>query len=414
MDDGRHPGLIPVEEFRARVLAAVPVLDAETVPLPELRGRVLAEDVVAADDIPPFANSAMDGYAVRAADVAGAGANHPVTLPVVEHVPAGRVPRRAIGPGEAARIMTGAMLPAGADAVVMVEETDGGNREVMIRRAASAGDNVRPAGESVCRGETVLERGSIIGPAHVGMLATLGHIRARVARRPRVALLSTGDELVPPEASPGPGQIRDSNRYGLIAQVAAFGALPIDLGLVADNEKELRAAIAQGLAVADCLVTSGGVSVGDADLTRRVLTDFGEIVTLRVAIKPGMPQAFGLAGGKPVFGLPGNPVSSLVVCDQFVRPALRKMAGHTQLLRPRQTAVMAEPLQKPAGKTHFLRAIVDERAGTLVARLTGPQGSGNLRSLVLANALVILESEVTRVAAGENVSVELLRADVAP
>jgi molybdopterin molybdotransferase len=400
--------LISVEDARARMLSQILVLGDELADLTDIRGQVLAEDVAAVEDIPPFPNSAMDGYAVRAADIVGASPARPVALRVVAEMAAGAVAARAIGPGEAARIMTGAMLPQGADAVVMIEETDGGREKVAIRRAARAGENVRPQGEGLRAGELALPRGTVIGPPHMGLLAMLGRTRVRVIRRPRVALFSTGDELVPPESRPGPGQIRDSNRVGLSGQVAELGAIPLDLGLAGDDAEQIRALIGRGLEEADCLVTSGGVSVGDVDLTKRVLAEFGPIAALRVAMKPGMPQAFGLAGGKPVFGLPGNPVSAMIVCDQFVRPALRKMAGRTELLRPRLWAAAAEPLTKPAGKTHFLRAIVETRGDRLTARLTGPQGSGILRSMVLANALVILEREVTAVAAGELVPVELL------
>ena len=405
---GHDEGLLPVEEARGRILAAVAVLGAETAPLLELRGRVLDEDVRADLDLPGFDNSAMDGYAVRAGDVAAASAGAPAGLAVVEEVPAGAVPRRAVGAGEAARIMTGAPVPAGADAVVMIEMTDGGRERVQVRAAVRAGENIRRRGESVRAGEVVLARGTVIRPAEVSMLASLGRAAARAVRRPRVALLSTGDELVPPSAVPGPGQVRDSNRYGLCGQVAEIGAVPIDLGLVGDDPGRLRALVARGLEEADCLVTSGGVSVGDHDLTPSVLAEFGRVEWLRVAMKPGMPQAFGLAGGKPVFGLPGNPVSTMVVFDQFVRPALLKMAGHARLARARWRAIAGEPIRKAAGKVHFLRAVVENRDGTLYARLTGPQGSGILRSLTLANALVILEREVTWVDAGETVAVELL------
>jgi molybdopterin molybdotransferase len=221
-------------------------------------------------------------------------------------------------------------------------------------------------------------------------------------------LLSTGDELVPLGSTPGPGQIRDSNRYGLIGLVAELGGIPRDLGLVGDDPTRLRELVRHGLAEADALVTSGGVSVGDYDLTKQILAELGPIRAYRVAMKPGMPQAFGVVGGKPVFGLPGNPVSSLVVFDQFVRPALLKMAGHTVLLRPRLQALAAEPIQKAPGKVHFLRAVVENKDGVLHARTTGPQGSGILISLVLANALIILERDRTRVAPGEPVTVELL------
>lgn len=270
MADAAAGDLLPFADARARILARIPVLTAESAGLAAINGQVLAEDIHAAEDLPPFANSAMDGFAVRAGDVARASAERPVTLRVTAHLPAGAVASGAIGPGEAARIMTGAMLPPGTDAVVMIEETDGGSPAVAIRRAARAGENVRPQGESLRAGQLALARGTILGPPHVGLLAMLGRTRVRVIRRPRVALFSTGDELVPPDRTPGPGQIRDSNRYALAAQIAAFGAVPVDLGLAGDDPDAIRAVVARGLAVADCLVTSGGVSVGDVDITRRV------------------------------------------------------------------------------------------------------------------------------------------------
>jgi len=405
----RNPAgdLLPVEEARRRILALVPILAAVEVPILELRGQVLAEDIRAGEDIPPFDNSAMDGYALSAADVAAATPTHPVALEVVEHLPAGTVSRRTLAAGQAARIMTGAPIPPGADAVVMVETTDGGRERVLVRGGVRPGENLRRRGESVVAGEVALARGTVLRPAEMAMLATLGRTRVRVIRRPQVALLSTGAELVPPDATPGPGQIRDSNRFGLLGQVAELGCVSIDLGLAGDDAAQLRALIDRGLGDADCLITSGGVSVGDFDLTRRVLGEFGPVESWRVAMKPGMPQVFGLARGKVVFGLPGNPVSSMIVFDQFVRPALLKMSGHRQLERPRWPAILDEPIHKPAGKVHFLRAVVENRAGILHARTTGPQGSGILKSLTLANALIILDRDVTRVEAGERVTVEL-------
>lgn len=400
--------LLSVEEVRGRMLAAVRVLPAESVPTTELRGQVLAEDIRADMDLPPFDNSAMDGYAVRAGDVAAASSDRPATLAVVEHLPAGAFPRRAIAPGEAARIMTGAPIPQGADAVVMVEMTEGDSERVRVRGRVRPGENVRRRGESVAAGEIALARGTVLRPQEMAMLASLGRTRAQVVRRPRVALLSTGDELVPPGVPLEPGKIHDSNRYGLIGQVAEVGAVPIDLGLVGDDPERLRSLIARGLDEADCLITSGGVSVGDYDLTQRILAEFGAIESLRVAMKPGMPQAFGVARGKIVFGLPGNPVSSMIVFDQFVRPCLLKMAGHTRLERPRWPAIMDEPIQKPAGKVHFVRAIVEHRDGALHARPTGPQGSGILKSLALANALIVLDRDTTQVTRGEAVVVEIL------
>jgi molybdopterin molybdotransferase len=399
--------LLPIEEARRRLLEVIPVLPGEMVPIHDARGQVLDEDVASDIDLPPFDNSAMDGYAVRSADTAGASPASPVVLRVVEHLPAGTAPTREVASGEAARIMTGAPLPAGADGVIIVENTDGGAETVAIYKAIGAGDNVRRRGEGARTGEVVLARGTPIRPAEQAMLASLGRLEARVVRRPRVAVLSTGDELVSPDRRPGPGQIRDSNRYGLLGQVAALGAIPVDVGLVADDHARIRDALERALDEGDCVVTSGGVSVGDYDLTKQILAELGEIHFWRVAMKPGKPQAFGLARGKPVFGLPGNPVSSLVAFEQFVRPALRKMAGYTQLCRPRLLAVADAPMRKPAGKVHFLRAIIEEREGTLHARLTGPQGSGILASMTAANGLVILDLDVTEVREGEPVLVEL-------
>jgi molybdopterin molybdotransferase len=256
-------------------------------------------------------------------------------------------------------------------------------------------------------GTVVLDRGTVIRPAEQSMLASLGRLQVRVIRRPRVALISTGDELVPPDIVPGPGQIRDSNRSGVFGQVESLGAMPVDLGLVPDDAAEIRAALERGLHDSDCVVTSGGVSVGDYDLTKQILAELGEIHFWRVAMKPGKPQAFGLARGKPIFGLPGNPVSSMVVFDQFVRPALLKMAGYQRLTRPRLRAVIDEPVRKPPGKVHFMRAVIDERNGRLHARLTGPQGSGILSSMTASNGLIILELDVTDVEEGDEVTVEL-------
>ncbi len=399
--------LLPVEEARRAMLEMIEPLDSETASILTARGQALAEDVTADCDLPPFDNSAMDGYAVQSADVATATATSPIRLQVIEPIPAGRPPTLPVAAGQASRIMTGAPLPAGADGIVIVEDTDGGDRQVEVRRAITIGENIRRRGGSVRQGAVVLPRGTVIRPAEQGMLASVGCATVRVVRRPRVAVLSTGDELVEPEQTPGPGQIRDSNRFGLQGQVEAMGGLPLDIGLVPDDATLLRAAIERALATADCLITSGGVSVGDYDLTKQILGELGEIHSWRVAMKPGKPQVFGLVRGKPVFGVPGNPVSSMVVFDQFVQPALRKMAGHRELRRRQLQAIADQTMRKKPGKVHFLRVIIEARDGELHARLTGPQGSEILSSMTAANGLAIIPRDVSEVQPGEKITVEL-------
>jgi len=399
--------LLTVEEALERILAGVRALDAREVPLGDALGRTLARDVVADRDVPPFRNSAMDGYAVRGADVTSA----PGRLSVVGSVAAGGVPERAVGPGEAMRIMTGAPMPEGADTVVRVEDTDNADDVVTIRVATPEGLSVRQAGEDLRAGETVLTAGTVLRPAEIGLLASLGVARPYVVRRPRVAVLSTGDEVVDVTAVPGPGKIRDSNRHSLSAAVLAAGGEPWPRPIVRDTPDDLRRALREA-GEADAIVTSGGVSVGDHDWVKPVVSELGTIDLWSIAIRPGRPLAFGeLRDGErrvPVFGLPGNPVSALLTFELFVRPALLRMSGRTKLDRPRTQARLLDEIDKPAHLRFFARGIHDPAGGTV--RTTGPQGSGILRSMSLANCLIDVPAGPKRVAAGETVSVILTEA----
>ncbi len=381
--------MISVDDARVVILAACPVLPARALPLAEALGCVTAGVTVAGHDVPSFANSAMDGFAVRAADTAGA----PVTLEVVGTAAAGSAPGVAVGPGQAVRIMTGAILPAGADAIVMVERTSpAGAGTVTIEVAASAGDHLRHAGEDITAGQTLFEPGSELGPGHLGVLASVGAEAVDVVPKARVGVLSTGDELTSAPGDLRPGQIRDSNRPMLLALAANAGCVPVDLGSAPDDEAAITAAIERGVAECDAIVTSGGVSVGDFDYVKVVLDRLGDMHWWQVAVKPAKPLAFGTVRGTPVFGLPGNPVSSMVSFELFARPALRQMMGHRDRFRPELPAVADEALRRqPDGKVHFLRVVATaDPDGRLHVRPSGGQGSHHLRAMALANALAVL------------------------
>jgi len=400
--------MLSVEEARQRILDSITVLSPETRGLLDCRGYVLAADVYASEDVPPFHNSAMDGYAVIADDVHGAIKDNPIRLSITETIPAGYAPTKRVQRGQAARIMTGSMMPEGADAVVIVEETQSDGNHVAILGSVKKDENVRFAGESVKCGALVMSRGKLIRPQEVSMLASLNRSTVVVYRRPKVAVLSTGDELTPLGEALKPGKIRDSNRYGLYAQIEELGCQPIDLGIAVDDAVQLERKLRDGLNRADAIITSGGVSVGEYDVVKTVLSKLGEIDFWRVAMKPGKPQAYGLANGKPIFGLPGNPVSSLVVFELFVRPALLKMAGHSTLLRPTFKSILEDnPVTNRDGRVSYMRAIITQRDGTYYARTTGPQGSGILYSLVLANGFIIIPSGMT-IKAGEAVEAQFL------
>lgn len=406
--------MIPLDEALAHVLARCEPLVPGPVPALSAAGLVLAGEVVAAEAVPPFANTAMDGYAVRAADTAGA----PVVLPVAGEVAAGHPADRPLAAGEAVRIFTGAPLPDGADAVVMVESTEAldGGLSVRIEVAVEPGTHLRAAGEDLKPGERVFGAGDEVTPARLGVLASLGVAEVGAHPRPRVGVLSTGDELVTGSGPLQPGQIRDSNRPTLLALVAQAGFEPVDLGRVADDEPAIASAIERGAATCDAVLSSGGVSMGDIDLVRVVLDRIGDMRWMQVAIRPAKPLAFGLVpgpGGRPVpvFGLPGNPVSSMVSFALFARPGLRRLAGHPdeRLHLPRFRAVAAEPLsRRPDGKAHFVRVLVTAvPGGELQVRSSGGQGSHQLAAMARADGLVVLP-DGDGAGAGDPVEVFLL------
>lgn len=412
---------IQVEEAHEAILAAVPVLGPETVATRDAQGRILAETVVSGRTLPPADCSAMDGYAIRRADLIGASAERPIELPVVFEVAAGQRALRDLRRGEAARIFTGAPLPAGADAVVRQEDTQPGADAERTRFCVEPEprEHVRDAGEDLRAGDPVIAAGSVLRAAHLGLLASLGRGVVAVHQRPRVAILSGGDELVEPDGDASGGRIVSSNSYTLAAQCREIGAEPVYLGIARDDPDDIEAHLRAGLR-ADCIVSSAGVSVGDHDHVRPVLEKLG--CTLEfwgVEMKPGYPLAFGGFGDDPrdrrplVFGLPGNPVSAAVTFDQFVRPALRKMMGHRVLFRPTVKARLAEELTKRGNRLHFVRVRLERDAqGELVARSTGNQSSGVLTSLLAAQGLLIFPAAATRLVAGESVVVQVLDEDV--
>ncbi len=400
---------LTVAEALARVLAGVPVLETERRPLSETLGHVLAEPVTARESLPPFANSAMDGYALRAADVRGASRESPVVLQVVEDIAAGAAPEMAVGPGQAARIMTGAPLPEGADAVIPVEKTGepwrDGNRplpvEIEIYDAVAPHDYVRFPGEDIEAGQEILEAGRVLRPQEIGVLASLGMSLVPVIRRPRVGVLATGDELIGVEEPLRPGQIRNSNGYTQEAQIRALGATPAPLGTARDTEADVRRKLAQGLeSGVDLFISSAGVSVGAYDVVKAVLEAEGNVGFWRVRMRPGKPLAFGSYQGVPYLGLPGNPVSALISFERFARPAILKMGGHTRLERPRVRVTLLDEISSDGRETYARAVVSREEGGAYVARLTGRQGSHVMTSLVQANALVIVPEGVRHVAAG--------------
>jgi len=401
--------MLTVEEARKHVLGSMERVEEIETPLLDALGLNLARDAVAGNDIPPFDNSAMDGYAVRADDVAGASPDDPVELAVLGDLPAGYTADAVVAPGQAIRIMTGAPLPEGADTVIPVESTRAGDTRVEILEGLPLGSHVRRAGEDVKTGETVLAAGTAIGPAELGMLASTGYARVHCFRRAVAGIISTGDELVGVDEELKPGKIRDSNSYTMYGMVHEAGAEPLRLGVVSDDAALLERTIMDNVKRVDVFITSGGVSVGDYDMVKDVLGKLGEMNFWKVSMRPGNPQAFGNIGGKPLFGLPGNPVSVMVSFEQFVRPALLKMMGRSQIFRPEVKAVLDTPLGRKTGRMEFVRVIVEWRDGRYHARVTGPQGSGILKSMVLGNALAVLPEDVARLEVGEEVTVQLLR-----
>ncbi len=396
----------PLEVARSEVLSSVDQLGSERVPIWEARGRVLASDVVAPENVPPFPNSAMDGFAVRAADVATPGS----VLEVLGDLPAGSTTDIVVGRGEALKIMTGAPMPRGADTVVKVEDTTSDGSKVAINVAVEPGTSVRAAGGDVVSGQLVFEAGTRLTPMHVGVLATIGVGRPEVSRRPRVAFMSTGDELTPPEqATLAPGSIRDSNRPMLKALLEEAGAELIDLGIVPDQPDVLRRALDRG-SEADFLVSTGGVSMGDYDVTKQVLEGDAHVGFWKIAIQPAKPFAFGRVGDAVFFGLPGNPVSVLVSFEQLLRPAILKMQGARAILRPQLRAVAGEDLDTDPEKTVFVRVLVDGLAeGVPTVMRSGGQSSNVLSAAANADAFAVVPQGVGLVQAGEKVRIEMFK-----
>jgi molybdopterin molybdotransferase len=407
--------VLTVAEAVARILADVRRGPVERVALPDALGRVLASAAISPITIPAWDNSAMDGYAVRADDIERASADAPITLPVLETIAAGGFPSGPLPPASTMRIMTGAPLPEGADTVVRVEDTDGGTAVVSIRNARDARKNIRYRGEDIGEGARVLEAGSVVHAAQLGVLASIGYAHVDVYARPRVAILTSGDELVDldrfEEVRAG-RKIVSSNSYTLDALVRATGGIPVQVGTARDDPADIRDRLERAVSC-DLIVTSAGISVGEFDHLRRVLDEMGvDLKFWRVRMRPGAPLGFGLLRGIPWIGLPGNPVSTMVTFDLFVRPAIRRMLGHERLFRRPVRVTLEEPVTIGARLTHFLRATVrtgDD--GQLLARLTGPQGSGILTSMARADALLIVPEERPRVEAGETASAFLLTED---
>jgi len=400
---------LTVAEALAAVLEGVSVLPAETVPLLEALNRVLAAPITAQDSLPPFANSSMDGYALRAADLAGATADQPVVLRVVADIAAGTVADVTVTGGTAARIMTGAPLPPGADAVIPVEDTNEPWRDaerplpdtIAIKRAVQVGDYVRHPGEDIEAGATVLPAGHKLRPQEIGVLASLGVSQVPVIRRPRVGILATGDELIAVEEALLPGKIRNSNGYAQTAQVLAMGAVPVSLGIARDTEEDVRAKLQKGIdEQVDLLISSAGVSVGAYDVVKAVLEQEGNVGFWRVRMRPGKPLAYGTYQAIPYLGLPGNPVSAMVSFERFARAAILKMGGYTQLERPTVTAVVQETIHSD-GRESYIRAVVTRTGEEYTAVTTGSQGSHIMTSLVKANALLIVPEGVKLVSSGD-------------
>ena len=409
--------MLGVDEARERILDAVSPLEPGDIPLLDALGLVLASDVVSTVNIPPFRNSAMDGYAVRSLDTSGASSSQPAQLTVIAELAAGYPPEVPVESGQAVRIMTGAAMPDGADAVVRFEETDeighGASRDrqtVQIRIEAKPGENVREAGEDVRAGTTVLKAGTVLRPAEIGVLASINQSRVRAHRRPRVGILSTGDEVIGLGQELRPGQIRDANSYTLAAMVKHYGGEPVVLGVARDTIEDLRTKLSATRGV-DLLVTSGGVSLGDYDMVKQVLQAEGEIGLWQVRIKPGKPLAFGRIGTTPLLGLPGNPVAAFVAFEQFGRPALLKMLGRTDWQPLTVKARLLTDQENRGQRRHFVRGILERRGDTYVVGPSGSQGSAVLSSVARANCLIVVPESWEYAEAGSIVDVQLLDTD---
>jgi molybdopterin molybdotransferase len=417
------PYMLSVEEARSRILEMFQPLESERKPVLEALGQVLAEDVSSPMFIPPLANSAMDGYAVQSSDITGATPDTPKSLRVIGQVAAGQLPQNEVVPGTAVRIMTGGPIPPGADTVVPFEDTDEYDlkssgmglsdiAEIKVNIGASEGSNVRPAGQDISKGQTVLKKGMLLRPSEIGVLASVGRDMVEVVRRPVVAVIATGDELMEPGGPIAPGKIYDSNSYSVTAAVLRYGGVPRFLGIARDNLESMNAKLEEGLD-ADLLLTSAGVSRGDYDIVKDLLASRGKVAFWSVRMRPAKPLAFGVfprPGGRqvPHVGLPGNPVSALVAFEELVRPAILRMLGRTDLEKPTIRAELEEDVVNTDGRRVFARVVVTRRNGRYYACLTGDQGSGVLTSMALANGLAICPEDVPRMKAGEEVDVQML------
>lgn len=405
--------MIKVEEALNTILNSVRGLDTEVVRLTDSLGRTLAEDVFSNFDIPAFDNSGMDGYSLKSSDTIGASPEIPKTLKVIEELRAGIISSSEIKNGETIKIMTGAPIPLGADSVIMVEDTEKSavssqQSTVKIFKEVKAGENIRKAGEDIKRGELVIQKGSLLGPAHVGMLAALGISKIKVTRRPAVAILATGDELIDIKGKVKPGKVRTSNTYTLYSQILNCGGIPANIGIAKDDLRDLRKKIKSALGC-DVIVTSGGVSMGDYDFVKDVLRSLGgEIKFWKIAMRPGKPVLFGMIKGKPFFGLPGNPVSSMVSFEMFVKPAILKMLCQKADDRKEVEAILDEDIEKKKGLRFFFRGVTRWENGDYLTRTTGPQGSAILKSMMLANSLIILPEEEEYIKKGSRVRIRFL------
>jgi len=412
--------MLSVEEALQKILDEVDVLEAEYVLLLDSLGQVLAEDIKSGINVPPLDNSAMDGFAVRSEDTQNAGEKTPKLLRVVDTVLAGSISKKELTPGTAIRIMTGAPLPRGADSVVQFEHTDEGKNKnaarIGIMEQARPGLNVRKAGEDITRGTIAVKKGTVIRPAEIGLIASAGHSKVKVTRRPVVAVLSTGNELVETGEPLPEGKIYDSNAYSIAALVKRYGGIPKVLGIARDDEAELVEKLKQAQD-ADMVLTTGGVSMGDYDMVKDILARDGRIVFWQVRVKPGKPLAFGKIKGRdkngretsiPHLGLPGNAVSCMVSFELFVRPALLKMMGKKNIAKPVVEAIMEDNVKNEAGRRLYDRAIIEKRDDHYYARLTGPQGSGVLTSMAMANGLVLIPEEKLTIKKGDTVHALML------
>ncbi len=415
-----NESMLSVEEALERILSFFHVLEPEEKPILEALGQVLAEDAVSRYDIPPLDNSAMDGYAVQASSVVGASEGSPVTLRVVGSVAAGELPHDEVTPGTAVRIMTGAPVPRGADAIVPFEDTDEIARrnsgqslsEIGINLEVRVGAEIRPAGQDVRKSQLVLEKGAVLRPSEIGVLASLGYGTVKVVRRPIVAILATGNELLEPGDEYGAGKIFNSNNYSVAAGVLRYGGVPKLLGIARDNLDSMNSKLREGLE-SDILITSAGVSKGDYDMVKDVLAQHGKIDFWSVKMRPAKPLAFGILTAPdgrqvPHLGLPGNPVSALVAFEQFGRAAILKMLGKPGIEKPTVEAILDKPIDNPDGRRVYARAIVTKRNGKYHARLTGDQGSNLLTSMARANGLAICPEDLPRKDAGEVVETQML------